>query len=168
MRQLSHHPDELIGSFNCLAEEHQGTTKIEVRVIGRKHELRSAAFEEIRAIGCEAIRNALLHANATLIVVELRFGWKDFVMSVSDDGPGIPQEVLTLQSREGHWGLPGMRERTTKVGGKLTISNRRGSGAVISVCIPAWGAYADRRTFLQRCAAYFSTPFVDRSTQANP
>ena len=67
------------------------------------------------------LRNAFRHAAAQNVEVEIRYDEKYFRLRVRDDGKGIPSDVLSRDGREGHYGLPGMRERAKLVGGKLTI-----------------------------------------------
>lgn len=51
-----------------------------------------------------------------------------------------------LQGTEGHYGLPGMRERATLIGGKLTVWSEVEAGTEIELRVPATTAYtADRR-----------------------
>jgi len=49
--------------------------------------------------------------------------------------------VLSGDGREGHYGLPGMRERAKLVGGKLTIWTELDSGTEIELVIPGARAY---------------------------
>ena len=55
-------------------------------------------------------------------------------MRVRDDGCGIAPGMLDA-GREGHWGLAGMRERATKIGGlfKISSSATDGTEAQLSV-----------------------------------
>lgn len=53
---------------------------------------------------------------------------------------GINHDVLH-RGRVGHWGLPGMRERTQKIGGQLKIWSQGGAGTEIELTIPAAIAY---------------------------
>ena len=59
--------------------------------------------------------------------------------------------------REGHYGLPGMRERAKLVGGKLTIWTQLDSGTEIELVIPGAKAYVKSthpfRYFGKRSAA---------------
>lgn len=43
---------------------------------------------------------------------------------------------------EGHYGLPGMRERAELAGGKLTVRSKLDSGTEVELTIPASLAYA--------------------------
>jgi nitrate/nitrite-specific signal transduction histidine kinase len=64
-----------------------------------------------------------------------------FEVSVKDDGIGISPAVLDQGGREGHWGLPGMRERAAALKALLVIQNREGGGAEVLLRIKARAAY---------------------------
>ena len=67
--------------------------------------------DEAYRIGREAVVNAFLHAQANNIEVKVEYVHRYFRILVSDDGRGMDPHVLET-GREGHWGLPGMRERS--------------------------------------------------------
>lgn len=75
-------------------------------------------------------------------------------MHVRDDGKGIDPEVLKAGGRAGHWGLPGMRERVSRLGGKLEFWSEAGAGTEAVLTVPAAVAYATSRSggfsFLRR------------------
>jgi len=54
---------------------------------------------------------------------------------VSDNGIAIDPAV-TVQGKDGHFGLKGMRERAARIGGKLTIVSSADSGTVVTVVVP--------------------------------
>jgi glucose-6-phosphate-specific signal transduction histidine kinase len=66
------------------------------------------------------MRNALRHAAAMQIEVELRYDERQLRLRVRDNGKGIDPTHLGEQGRQGHFGLHGMRERAELIGGKLT------------------------------------------------
>jgi PAS domain S-box-containing protein len=74
----------------------------------------------------EAIANARLHADASLVRVLL--GGEDgrLEVDVIDDGTGIPPEML--HGRPGHLGIVGMRERALSIGARFTIAAEPGGG----------------------------------------
>ena len=84
-----------------------------VAVEGQSRDLHPILRDEVYKIAAEALRNAFLHANAKQVEVEIRYDNERFRLRVRDDGKGIDAAVLSAQSREGHYGLPGMRERAT-------------------------------------------------------
>jgi signal transduction histidine kinase len=72
--------------------------------------MRPAIRHEIYRIGREALVNAFCHSRAKRVEFEIEYADSDLRMRVRDNGCGIDPQVLAA-GREGHWGLPGMRER---------------------------------------------------------
>ncbi len=68
-------------------------------------------------IACEAIVNALRHADASAIFVQLRDGDHVFVVSVRDDGRGMP-----IDKRPGATGLRAMENRAASIGANLILT----------------------------------------------
>jgi signal transduction histidine kinase len=101
--------------------------------------------DEIYKIAAEALRNAFRHANARQIEVEIRYDNEQFRLRVRDDGKGIAPIVLSDQGSEGHFGLPGMRERATLMGGKLTVCSDVEAGTEVELCVPGGAAYTTAR-----------------------
>jgi signal transduction histidine kinase len=60
---------------------------------------------------------------------------------VRDDGKGIGPELLHAGGRAGHFGLRGMSERATLVGGRLAVWSRLGTGTEVELCVPGRCAY---------------------------
>jgi glucose-6-phosphate-specific signal transduction histidine kinase len=52
--------------------------------------------------------------------------------------------VLAHGSKDGHFGLIGMRERATRIGGALSIHSDAGKGTDVLLTLPAPLAYAER------------------------
>ncbi len=80
----------------------------------------------------EGLINALRHAHATRIEVELRANAEVLVMAVRDDGTGLTEEW----SRPGHFGLRGLKDRIEHLGGRLEVRNREGGGMALAAQIP--------------------------------
>jgi signal transduction histidine kinase len=96
--------------------------------------------DEVYRIGREALVNAFRHSGATAIEVELEYAVKRLRVLVRDNGRGI--DPLVLQSgREGHWGLPGMRERAESIGGTLRVWSRASYGTEIELSVPSHVAF---------------------------
>ena len=112
-----------------------------VVVEGMSRNLRPILRDDVYRLATEALRNALRHANAQNVEVEIHYDEKYFRLRVRDDGKGIPSDVLRGDGREGHFGLHGMRERAKLVGGKLTIWTELDSGTEIEFVIPGARAY---------------------------
>lgn len=86
-------------------------------------------------IGQEAVTNAIRHARATTIVVELRTDAHGLVLTVEDNGVGFIPE----KNKNG-FGLEGMMERASLAGGWLDITSQKGRGTRITckVSVEGW------------------------------
>jgi signal transduction histidine kinase len=91
---------------------------------------------QLLRIGQEAITNAVRHAQARRIHLELTFGTELVTLRVEDDGRGIDGRP---HDAECHYGLTTMRERAEELGGTLTITSSAGRGTVIEAAIPRSG-----------------------------
>jgi signal transduction histidine kinase len=98
----------------------------------------------------ESLRNAIRHAKARRIEVDIRYGEDSLRLRVQDDGKGIDPVVLAQEHIPGHWGLRGMRERAKLIGGTFEVWSQLGTGTEAELTIPAARAYSkprDARSF---------------------
>lgn len=89
--------------------------------------LDSAVSNEVLAIVREAVWNAFVHAQPRAVTVTLAFTPSQLTVTVSDDGRGMPAEVMQQGGRPGHWGIPGMRERAARLGTLELVSGAAGT-----------------------------------------
>lgn len=83
----------------------------------------------------QAVMNALSHAQARQITVQLELASDVVTLTVADDGKGF--DLKTATSAEGKYGLRGIRDRVEKgLGGAATIESEPGRGTKIIVKIP--------------------------------
>ena len=124
----------------------------QVAVEGESRNLHPILRDEVYKIAAEAMRNAFRHAQARQVEAEIRYDNEQFRLRVRDDGKGIDPAVLSSQGSEGHYGLPGMRERATLIGGKLVVWSEVDAGTEVELRVPASTAYAtaQRRSWLSR------------------
>jgi ligand-binding sensor domain-containing protein len=127
-------------------------------VLGDAREMHPIVRDEIYRIGYEAIRNACTHSAASRLEVELRYA-NDLALRVCDNGTGI-DPVIADRGKDGHFGLPGMRERAARIGGKLTLVSSSSSGTEIKLIVPGgmifgkmmpgrWSLFTRIRTLFQ-------------------
>jgi signal transduction histidine kinase len=137
---------DLEQAFARIHEELAVTRRARFRVIveGIPRPLRPVIGDEVYLIGREALANAFHHSGASEIEVELEYAANQLRLLVRDDGCGIAGDVLL--SRDGHWGLSGMRERTERIGGRLRILSRAAAGMEIELSVPGHIAYLSRDT----------------------
>lgn len=84
-------------------------------------------------IGQEALTNALRHAQAQEIRIELTFEAQQVWLLVQDDGQGFDSH---WQNDSGGFGLIGMRQRADRISGQLTIASQPGRGTEVVVQVP--------------------------------
>ena len=121
---------------------------------GTPRALHAVTAHEMYRIASEAMRNAFQHARASTIEVEVRYLASRVLIDVRDDGQGLPPAVLASGHVEGHWGLPGMRERAANLGAQLTLATRAGGGTHWRLSVPGQRAWASQGNWLRRCGAY--------------
>jgi signal transduction histidine kinase len=119
---------------------HGDPPECSVAVHGAPRVLIPLVRDDVLQIAREALRNAVQHARATQVQVEVRWDVDRFALSVRDDGIGLDPAFIA-HGRDGHWGMHGMRERTRAVGGSLAIRSD-GNGTHVELGIPAGRAYA--------------------------
>jgi len=80
----------------------------------------------------EAMRNASRHAHAGHISVHLGVRQTDIVLSITDDGIGLPPEY----EKSPGLGLKLMRCRASSMGATFSIAGRPSGGTVVRCCLP--------------------------------
>ncbi len=86
----------------------------------------------------EAVANAVTHARAGRIRVRLDHAAAEAGsgrIEVTDDGCGF--DVAARSAAEGHFGIRGMQERARRIGGRVEIDSAPGSGARVTLILPA-------------------------------
>jgi ligand-binding sensor domain-containing protein/signal transduction histidine kinase len=111
-----------------------------VIVEGRTQPFHPVLRDELYRIGREAVINAFRHSRAGSIEVELEYSAKQFRLVVRDDGCGMDSHVIQT-GREGHWGLPGMRERADRIGAQLRVWSRPERGTRVELTVPGHLAF---------------------------
>jgi len=161
LRESTVQRNDLAQALNALGEElaanpaNGRSAAFRVTVEGEPRDLHPILRDEIYRIAAEALRNAFRHAQARQIEVEIRYYEEQFRLRVRDDGKGMDPAVLAKQSRAGHYGLSGMRERARLVGGNLTVWSEVDAGAEVEFTVPAADAYvrSGRRSWFSRTVA---------------
>ncbi|WP_433057816.1 GAF domain-containing sensor histidine kinase [Dactylosporangium sp. CS-033363] len=97
--------------------------------------LPTAREEAAYRVAQEALHNALRHAAATHITVELRRTPPGVTLTVTDDGRGFSAGDTAAPARP-RLGLASMRERARAAGGRLLIRSAPGEGTVVTMEVP--------------------------------
>ena len=107
--------------------------KIDVRTQGTPFRVEKPAMHELMRAVREALTNAVTHAHAQHIWIDVEFGDQHLNVEVGDDGCGFqPQET----SLHGHFGIIGMQERVRLLRGQLKIDSAPGRGTHVRIRIP--------------------------------
>jgi signal transduction histidine kinase len=118
------------------AKEHCQPTAISVAltVIGDAKDLHPIVRDEIARIAEEAIRNTSLHSNASQLSIELRYA-RDLSLCMKDNGVGIDPEIVE-EGKAGHFGINGMKERSARIGARITIKSTLNAGTEVTLRVP--------------------------------
>jgi two-component system, NarL family, sensor kinase len=107
-------------------------TTLYYEIEGAVYALPSEVESNLLRIGQEALTNAIRHAHADEIRVELTYDRNQFCLRVKDNGQGFG--VGSIPSSEG-FGLLGMSERAERIGAQLTIRSQPGEGTEMIVTV---------------------------------
>jgi len=102
----------------------------ELQVYGEPCPIKPALQRELVRVAREALANAVKHAAATTITVQLHYPITPadaLMVVIADDG----QAGQVIESKIGHWGLRNMDESARAAGGDLQFSQRPGGGTQV-------------------------------------
>ena len=94
---------------------------------------------EVFRIGEEAIRNSCQHSGGTTLDISIRYG-NSLALKVRDNGCGADTSLLN-SGKPGHFGVTGMHERTSNIGGRLAFDSSRGNGTSMTLAVPGHVIY---------------------------
>jgi signal transduction histidine kinase len=106
---------------------------VTTRIEGQAVRLPRITETHLLRIAQEAINNTVKHAQASCVVVTLRFGAECIQLSIEDNGCGFQTADRGGCER---FGLLGMQERAQKMGARLQVSSKTGSGTRVDVQLP--------------------------------
>ena len=89
--------------------------------------------QELYRLAQEALNNVLKHAHAARVTMRLAVLNGTATLEIADDGVGFEP---SLRAADG-FGLPGMRERVERLGGKFSIQSSPGAGTRLHVEVPS-------------------------------
>lgn len=104
-------------------------------ITGSRAHLPSAVTYPLLRMTQEALANALKHAQAQKIIIELEMTPQHYRIEITDDGRGFDPKSSDPQAPP-HFGLIGIRERASKIGASVEISSRPGYGCRVTIQLP--------------------------------
>lgn len=126
---------EMLSEAENRAHNGAGDVAIRMLVLGSVRAVPFALAHQLARIAQEALHNAVHHAGARCVVVELAFAEGGVRLAVRDDGTGFDPESDGMAG-SARFGLRGMRERARLVGGRLEITSSPDGGTQVAVEAP--------------------------------
>jgi signal transduction histidine kinase len=109
--------------------------QVQLRAAGLKDQLPAEVETAVFRVVQEAITNIARHAQANESSISLTKKDSRLIVRVEDNGVGFdPDQVM--QKQQHAWGLRGMEERITLLGGKFYVGSRPGNGTLVLAEIP--------------------------------
>jgi signal transduction histidine kinase len=110
-------------------------TELHVAVDGEQREIDTDVKLTLFRVTQEALTNVVKHADADNTWITLQFKDDEVSITVEDDGSGFNVDWINLPTQE-TWGLIGMQERATLLGGRFALESEIGEGTKIQIVIP--------------------------------
>lgn len=123
------------------------SASVKIQITGSHPNLPEDVEQNVLRIAQEAVTNALKHAAAKTVWIDLYLDPKTLQLVVRDDGRGFELSGIFVLVG-GHFGLLGMRERAERLGGNLEVSSEPGAGTEVRASVPL--ASQNRRKGVRR------------------
>ena len=142
LRDLSRsmHGDRIaqLGLQQSLADELQilqnsGEFETHLKITGESYKLPQQKEMVLFRMVQEALNNAIKHAKAKNISLQLNYTPEMFTLTVQDDGTGF--DTTVMQNKNGI-GLTSMQNRATLIGGHFSIRSSEKDGTSITIELP--------------------------------
>ncbi len=121
--------------WHCNELQKRGRIDIFVDIQGESRELSAEVKTAIFRIAQEALSNVIRHSKASQARVILCFQVEEVYLRVEDNGIGFDVTKMSNPTRPS-WGLLGMLERASLLGGSLDLQSSPGTGTQVVVFIP--------------------------------
>jgi signal transduction histidine kinase len=130
----------LVSAVEWYAREvsRSGEIEVEVKAENVAETLPDPLMVCVYRVVQEAVNNALRHAHAKNVTVELRQSAAAVHVQVTDDGAGFDPK------RTRGMGLLGMEERVKRQGGTLSVESKPGAGTTLRADLPLDNSQRDR------------------------
>ena len=130
----------LPAALRWYASELQARThlSVSVEVLGEPWPIGPTVNTALFRVTQEALTNVVRHAEATVAMVFLEYEPDRVRLRVDDNGKGFDPSVIANPDRVS-WGLLGIEERASLLGGKMVLRSQAGRGTSVEVNIPRSG-----------------------------
>jgi len=118
---------------------------VHVEILGEERSMASPVKIALFRITQEALTNVVKHSQAKTAQVVLTYAEESVNIRVTDDGRGFDMDAAGPAKRVS-WGLKGMEERTSLLGGRFEVHSRLREGTTVEVSIPYLQEEADENS----------------------
>ncbi len=122
-------------ALSKLVDQMSHRVPIRLKTVGEIRPIPFTHESALLRVGQEAITNAVRHANASRIDLEIAFEPGQVVLRIRDDGVGFDPAAARDLALEGHFGLVGMKERIEALGGKWTVNSVPGRTQIVALLV---------------------------------
>lgn len=128
----------LIPAMEWHIKEFQKHTGIKCRITTKSFDIEEMVLDKDRItvifrIFQETLTNVARHSDATVTKVNLKKEGPNLILTIKDNGKGIKKDELSSPKS---FGIIGIRERASFVGGNVRIKGIKGKGTTVTVTIP--------------------------------
>ncbi len=137
LRQVEEGPGDFAALLRHSVETnaHWPPGAVSVETAGEAFDLSRDVMGSLLMLVQEAVGNALLHGAAPHVDLRLHFAAEGLELTIEDSGKGFnPQSAPG--TRDGHYGLEGMRQRMRWLGGTVEITSHPDGGTRVCVRLP--------------------------------
>jgi signal transduction histidine kinase len=140
-REIGHR--DLLAALRVVAEIESRVfdAAFEIVTAGPERQLTPEGFEQLLDITKEAIINAFRHARASRILVRINYQPAGLRVEIEDDGIGTTYCPEQRPEMTAHFGVTGMRERASEMGGLVELGGRTDRGTRVTVSLPSASIY---------------------------
>jgi PAS domain S-box-containing protein len=128
----------LVAALEWQSGQFHKRTGIACKVIGAEDIDDERELDKTRAINLfrifqEALTNVSQHSGATRVEVKFHKADEEIILSISDNGRGLPGGHIIAQTS---YGMRGMRERVAQLDGQIKFDSPPGGGLRVTVILP--------------------------------
>jgi len=137
LRDAAENDGDLASALEAAATRLDSADGVEVRVefAGPPPPLPVATVHHLRMIARESVTNALKHARAGRVTIDVAVVGAMLRLRVTDDGRGFDTQLETC-GKNGHFGCVGIRERARKLGAQVAWHSTPGQGTTVEITLP--------------------------------
>jgi signal transduction histidine kinase/ligand-binding sensor domain-containing protein len=120
---------------NLVKETRTKIPDTQLETTGTYRPLAQPMEDELFRIAQESVTNAIRHARAQTLRLQLTYKLDSLSLRIMDDGRGFAVEQAPSRE-DGHFGLTGIRERARIAGTEAKLESEPGQGTTVTVCVP--------------------------------